>query len=264
MLFHFALCLIFTVFENNEIRCFQTTCCHWTQTLNNPLSLWAKHEVNARAKNPQSVGWNPICMHWMLTHPWGHEAESICSICPPSKTFSPTLHSTCKAASSQIPSFFLNWCPLDHILLQVFFSHAASVFYPLEPQMLRAGISLLWGGLWLTPTYTLFIYRHHNISHVWACGAWGLTCGSNLSQHWEMKWYTEIIQRWLTNEQDLMSNPNIFRQHEPWLHGHTSESPAPRAVWGTLQTSAKNYHWVKVSVLDHRQSTQKQWFFFFL
>lgn len=118
---------------------------------------------------------------------------------------------------------------------------------------------IMGGGLCLTPTYTLFIYRHRNISHVWACVAWGLTCGSNLSQHWEMKWYTEIIQRWLTNEQDLMSNPNIFRQHEPWLHGHTPESPAPWAVWGTLQTSAKNYHWVKVSVLDPRQSTQKQW-----
>lgn len=99
----------------------------------------------------------------------------------------------------------------------------ASVSSPLiHLGQLHACVSLLWGLLTHPSTHTQI--RQHCV------GLWSL--GPDMwkqSQQWKMKWYIELIQRWISNDQDLISNPNIFTQHKQWLHRCMSES------WGRGQ-----------------------------
>lgn len=61
----------------------------------------------------------------------------------------------------------------------------------------------------------------------------------------EMKWYIELIQRWISNEQDLMSNQNTFTQHKQWLQRSGCMLHSEWRPWSVMT-------WIRYLIIIHR------------
>lgn len=183
----------------------------------------------------------------MWTRAWGNEAESICSIRPPSKKiffslFLPTLHS---------PS--LEWVILNPPLpssTPALLTTSSTTESSSAMQLLNSTHTcscykwLLPGGS--DPGPPLFTYRHHKMSYVQTCTASGHTCGRHPCLQDEMK------------ERD---NAKVDQQGAGRLIQICSNSPIVTSwrLWhlDSVRDNTSQDNLVRVSVIDSRQSSIK-------
>lgn len=153
-------------------------------------------------------------MYQMFTYTWGDLAGSICSVHPLDPNFFHQYQASPRMCPPKSPSFLNLPCmPLTTLILshQPPTSSSAGFCVP-SPDASR-------GTPWLSkpirgaskpPTDTTVLCGPVEP------GAWHVEA---ITFQGEMKWYIELIERWISNDRDLMSNQNTFTQHKQWLHG---------------------------------------------